>query len=352
MISPHSGGSFLSGQSERGPLGELAPGEAEDTGPPPVVSAGPLDEMEFPDQIESPELKRLVGLQLDTWPEHRDFLKNSFLDVSSDGGTAEGIAALILRLIAGRPDEACRDYRWTCERLLEEELHFRRAGRYRLSSFAEAQREVYADEPFMKRYLTGLLLSQVFWSNHRNVLAFYVSNFLDGNADSFDHLEIGPGHGLYLYYAARDRRCASATGWDISPAGVRATRGSLERLAVGQRVRVERGDVMKRPQDAEAFDSIVVSEVLEHIEAPDAALGNVRHLLRSGGRVFINMPVNSPAPDHIHLLRAPEEVVSLVAAAGFDIVETRFFPATGMTEARARKLDATISCAIIATRQG
>lgn len=349
---PHSGGPFLAGRPERGLLGELAPEEAEDSGPPPVVSAGPLDEMGFPDRIESPALKRLVGLQLDIWPEHRDFLEKSFLDVSSDGGTAEGIAAPILRLIADRPDEACRDYRWTCERLVEEELHFRRTGRYRLSSFAEAQREVYADESFMDRYLNGLLLSQVFWSNHRNVLDFYVSDFLGGNADAFNHLEIGPGHGLYLYYVARDRRCASATGWDISPAGVRAALFSLERLAVGDRVRVERGDVMKRPEAAEAFDSIVISEVLEHIEAPDAALGNVRRLLRSGGRVFVNMPVNSPAPDHIHLLRAPEEVVNLVAAAGFDVVEARFFPATGMTEARARKLAATISCAIIATRRG
>ncbi|MDP6774226.1 MAG: class I SAM-dependent methyltransferase [Rhodospirillales bacterium] len=307
--------------------------------------------MGIPDHIESSALKRLVGLQLDVWPEHLDFLEKSFADVSSDGGTAEGIASLILRLISDRLAEACRDYRWTCERLLEEELHFRRTGRYRLSSFAEAQREVYADESFMDRYLNGLLLSQVFWSNHRNVLDFYVSGFLDGNADAFDHLEIGPGHGLYLYYVARDRRCVSATGWDISPAGVRATLVSLERLAMGDRVRVERGDIVKRPEAAEAFDSIVVSEVLEHLEAPDAALGNVRRLLRPGGRLFVNMPVNSPAPDHIHLLRAPEEVVSLVAAAGFDVVEARFFPATGMTEARARKLATTISCAVIATRR-
>ena len=73
-------------------------------------------------------------------------------------------------------------------------------------------------------------------------------------------------------------------------------------------------------------------------------------LTRKNGRAFINVPLNSPAPDHIYLFREPDEVYGMIEQAGYQIEETRCFPATGFTLEKARRLNTTISCAVIAHR--
>ena len=52
-------------------------------------------------------------------------------------------------LMAGDEKRFAADYRWTCDRLRDEELYFHRNGRYRLSTFAEANEEVYSNEEYM-----------------------------------------------------------------------------------------------------------------------------------------------------------------------------------------------------------
>ncbi len=66
-----------------------------------------------------------------------------------------------------------------------------------------------------------------------------------------------------------------------------------------------------------------------------------------GGRLFVNVPVNSPSPDHIYLLNTPEEAVTMVRNSGYEIAEQRFFPMTGHSETRARKNKLSISCVIV-----
>ncbi|MEO5335359.1 MAG: class I SAM-dependent methyltransferase [Magnetospirillum sp. WYHS-4] len=297
-----------------------------------------------------PALDRLVGAVLAVWPEHAGFLGNSFGEEDASGlAWAETVAGLIGRLAGDDLPRACGDYRWTCQRLLEEELHFRRNGTYRLTTFAEAEYAVYADADFMGRYVNGLLLSHLFWANHRRVLRFYDERFLPGKGDGFRHLEVGPGHGLLLYLAARRQACSRAAGWDVSATSARHARACLDRLGVSADVAVERRDLFSVHADGGTFDSIVASEVLEHLERPAEALAALRALLAPGGRLFVNMPVNSPAPDHIHLLRRPEEVFDLVGMNGFRVLETAVFPATGYDEARARRQEVTMSCVVIAT---
>ena len=64
----------------------------------------------------------------------------------------------------------------------------------------------------------------------------------------------------------------------------------------------------------------------------------------------INAPVNSPAPDHLALFKTPEEIVDLVGAAGFEVIDTLFSPPSGSTLERARKLNLAISTVIVAKR--
>lgn len=306
--------------------------------------------MDTIDGEKYPALAGLVEAVSAAWPEHCGFVGKSFGGEDPEGlNWAEAVAKLITALAGDGLPGVAADYRWTCERLLEEELHFRRSGAYRLATFAAAEREVYADAAFMGRYVNGLLLSHLFWANHRRVLRFYDQRFLPDDGRAFRHLEVGPGHGLLLYLAARRSGCRLAAGWDVSATSARHTRACLDRLGAPAAVAVECRDLLSCGTRPESFDSIVASEVLEHLEHPAEALAALRRLLVPGGRLFVNMPVNSPAPDHIHLLRRPEEVADLVADSGYRILETAFFPATGYTEERARRQEATISCAVIAT---
>jgi 2-polyprenyl-3-methyl-5-hydroxy-6-metoxy-1,4-benzoquinol methylase len=298
------------------------------------------------DPMRYPALSRAIEVQLRVWPEHEAFLELRFQQ--ADLGFAERLAGLVAR-VTDSLEEVAADYRWLCDRMNEEELHFRRTNSYRLSTFADANREVYSNGEFMRRYMNGVLLSHIWWDNHARVIEYYANSFLPANRDGYRHLEIGPGHGLLLYLAASDPRCASASGWDVSETSIAATRSMLARLGVTRGVELTRRDLMDGRDSDARFDSIVISEVCEHLEDPRAALVKLSHHLAPGGRLFVNVPINSPAPDHIYLLRTPEESVELVRSAGLSVVSTTLYPMTGLNERRARKLRATISCIVVGT---
>ena len=71
------------------------------------------------------------------WPEHEAFIAKSLpADDHAELLHAEQVANLILPLMGEESEKFIADYRWTCERLLEEELHFQRHGEYRVKDFA------------------------------------------------------------------------------------------------------------------------------------------------------------------------------------------------------------------------
>ena len=90
--------------------------------------------------------------------------------------------------------------------------------------------------------------------------------------------------------------------------------------------------------------------MLEHLEEPLPALKILYGLLAPGGRIFVNAPVNSPAPDHLYLFRTPEEVRDMVKEAGFEIADTLYAPPSGASLDKARRQELSISAAVIAGR--
>jgi 2-polyprenyl-3-methyl-5-hydroxy-6-metoxy-1,4-benzoquinol methylase len=297
----------------------------------------------------NPNLEIVLRRLLERWPAHGDYVEKSFRDRSPDEMTvSERIAACALRL-AGRTegglDALCDDYRFLCEKIvLPEEIHFRRHGRYRLASFADAMEECYANAPFMARYLNGLMLSNVLWRNHAGAIASYVCEYLP--SVSGDLLEIGPGHGLLLSFAAS--RATLVAGWDISASSIARTQAMLDALGIAGVELAERDLFAADARESgRRFDAIVMSEILEHLEDPVGALVAAAGWLRPGGTVWVNVPANSPAPDHVFLVESPEHAQALVRAAGFEILAARAFPMTGATLERARKQKLTISCVVV-----
>ena len=103
------------------------------------------------------------------------------------------------KLIAGEEARFAADYRWTCDQLREEELFFHREGRYRLSTFAEANAEVYSDRAYMAPLRrTACCSPRCCGSTTSPPSRCSWSGSLGGAAAPFDYLEVGPGHGLMV----------------------------------------------------------------------------------------------------------------------------------------------------------
>jgi SAM-dependent methyltransferase len=101
---------------------------------------------------------------------------------------------------------------------------------------------------------------------------------------------------------------------------------------------------------SDQFDSIVISEVIEHLEDPLAALKALYEWTAPGGHIWVHVPANSPAPDHLYLIRDPLEADELVKQAGFEVVDSAYFPMSGITLERARKHALTVSCTVTGRR--
>lgn len=139
--------------------------------------------------------------------------------------------------------------------------------------------------------------------------------------------------------------------WDISPAAIESTRSCLKALGDSAPANLICRDIMAIDDACCArYDSIVISEVLEHCENPRRMLCKVSALTVPGGIIYINVPVNSPSIDHIYLFKNPEEVAALVEQVGLEIEQFVCAPAAGYDEALARKRETTISCAVMARK--
>src|SRR5690349_13288370 len=118
-------------------------------------------------------LNKMLNAQLAVFPDHRAYLERRFEDANeSHLALTDDLAAMVLRIAGAGLAQKCEDYRWLAGQILDEELYFRRNGKYRLSKFEDALREVYANHDFMLKYVNGILLSQLWWRNHTEVLGY------------------------------------------------------------------------------------------------------------------------------------------------------------------------------------
>lgn len=286
------------------------------------------------------------------WPEHASYLRKSLTPYSdTELDKLEVLSQRILRLAGENLPQFVDSYKWLCGVFNQEQIEFIRTGRYRRTNFAEAEAEVYANPDFMRNYMQGLLISQLAWSNHARSFLFHDA-FIATLAEKTRYLEVGPGHGLYLATAALNPQCITVEAWDVSAESLRQTEASARQMGITRPVRLVQKDVAeagRRAADGSVFDVIVISEVLEHLEDPSLVLRNLRTFLTPGGRIFVNFPINSPAPDHIFLLQSLDAVRDLVEQAGLHVETAVGYPATGYSLERAMATRATVSCLVIGT---
>ena len=296
-------------------------------------------------QESHPKLNNLVNAFERVWPEHLSVVKKGILSAEpSLQAHAERLATLFNPIIHNRIDDLVKDYKWVCQMLLNEQMHFFRTGDYRLSKIEDAVSEVYSVPSIMEPYMNGLLISQFIWTNHTQANEMFVSEFLPLISDHDELMEVGPGHGMFLAMAALEAPNSSLYAWDISETSLEATVKILKQLGITKPIETAACDLVASGLSKNCFDAIVCSEVLEHTDQPGVAIQNLTNALKADGKAFLNVPVNSPAPDHLTLWRHPDEVEEYYTSTGMRLETFKCFPGTGLTLERAIKQKADITC--------
>lgn len=196
-----------------------------------------------------------------------------------------------------------------------ETVKFMETGVYSSTSFAEVNERVYSKPEVMEYYMHGLLLSQFLFMHHYAVLKYFEECISTYAIGAKSYLEVGGGHGLYISEAIDI--IGQDTEYDL--VDISASSIALAKKMIShQNVNYFHEDIFAY-EPGKKYDFITMGEVLEHVEDPIALLQRLGELLNPGGRLFITTPTNAPAIDHIYLFRDKQEIVDLIAKAGFQI---------------------------------
>jgi ubiquinone/menaquinone biosynthesis C-methylase UbiE len=97
-------------------------------------------------------------------------------------------------------------------------------------------------------------------------------------------LDLGTGTGRMLEILAG--RANRAVGVDSSPAMLSVARANLERAGL-KNAQVRHGDIYALPVERDAYDVVIIHQVLHYLDDPARAIREACRTLRPGGRLFV-----------------------------------------------------------------
>jgi 2-polyprenyl-3-methyl-5-hydroxy-6-metoxy-1,4-benzoquinol methylase len=299
-------------------------------------------------QVEGGLLARLLDAILARSPLHRNFLERavSYLTVEERGRLT---AILSYFEDSGRTVDYIADcYITVVEDTLAEQMYFMRHDSYRNATYAEVADSVYHDRAYMDKYMYGLIVTAFLWPNHVEIARFFHENLPTDKRGHY--LEVGPGHGYFMATAASNGAFDDLKGIDISEASIEQTRTIMRRFAPEalERCDLEQCDFLAAEAlPAASYDAIVMGEVLEHVEQPQAFLERIHQLAKDDAFIYVTTCVNAPAVDHIYLWRSTVELEAMIEASGFRITKALRLPYEGKTLEEARRMRLSINVAYL-----
>lgn len=143
--------------------------------------------------------------------------------------------------------------------------------------------------------------------------------------------DLGCGPGMILSEVLLRNRHWSGEGLDVSSSVTHYASKLVAQKGVGDRAHFSLGDIVSLPYRDGSFDLVIVSEVLEHVPAIDAALFEIARVLQPGGKLAVTVPIVSRTALHVHSLQGGEEVAALGRRVGLLTrhIETRLLPGFG-----------------------
>jgi len=234
--------------------------------------------------------------------------------------------------------------------ILKEQMFFQRKKHYRHSSYKDVNSAIYQNSEYMQKYMIGLGLSTFLWPNHRLIHKWFIEKIPKEKNGTY--LEIGPGHGYFFLSAMKLSQYNSFLGIDISPTSIEMTRKIILYNAKNSKK-----DYLLINEDFfeislnQAYDAIVMGEVLEHVECPENFLMKIESTANCDAFIFITTVINAAAIEHIYLFRTVEDIQNLVNRSGLKIKDMLVLPYIGLSLEECLINQLPINIAIILEKQ-
>jgi SAM-dependent methyltransferase len=203
--------------------------------------------------------------------------------------------------------------------------------RYASTDYETIRHELYENGSEMKDfYLLALMFSYIFSPNYIGFLSFFQKEMLPRVKGAKRVCDVGCGPGLYLAQMLAAEPGAAGTGLDISPASLEMTGRLLGYYNLSpERFQLLKGDLRVRlPIGDKSQDAVVCCDVIEHLDDPFNALGELRRIIKPGGTLCLSTAIRMESIDHIHLFSHPGEVQQMLRGNGFEIIVEDYFPLT------------------------
>jgi len=142
-------------------------------------------------------------------------------------------------------------------------------------------------------------------------------------------LEAGCGVGAQTVTLAAKSPQASFVSVDLSPASLERAKARIGEAGL-RNVKFQEADIYRLPFSEAHFDHVFVCFVLEHLARPEAALAELRRVLKPGGTLTVIEGDHGSAyfhPDSEFARRAVQGLVELQRRAGGDaLIGRRLYP--------------------------
>ena len=246
-------------------------------------------------------------------------------------------------------DTATKAYLKMCADMMISHLYFYKHNKYPLSEQKDAFEKVYDNANEMKSYVYGIAVSQFLWSTHYAMYSFFIQEIQKKDLDIKNYLQIGCGHGLFLFEAIK--RFKDKTNFeivDISKTSIEITKSIINYL-VNDKINInyKLQDILKYKFDKK-FDFIEMGEVLEHVDTPGILLQSIYKILSKNGKLFMSTCVDCPTIDHVYHFKSVKDIEEMIEKAGFKIDSKQILPVEDLPMNEIIKRKITINyCALL-----
>jgi ubiquinone/menaquinone biosynthesis C-methylase UbiE len=244
-------------------------------------------------------------------------------------------------------------YLWYTKTIKIEELFFAKERRYRYSDYDEVYGKVYGDDNYMREYVVGLGMTQVFWANHYRIFRFFLDTFIPLVTDAQSGAEVGVGHGQF--HAELLRHCPQlrSTLLDVSPISLDMTRKVIKVTGLNaDRATPVLCDAQKEiPLEDNSLDVLLMGELIEHIQDGQGVMSKIAKKLKPGGYCYFSTAANSPAEDHILLFKSVDEIRQFVKECGWKVIAEHLGTVDRMSVEQAEKEGHNINYASVLTKE-
>lgn len=149
-------------------------------------------------------------------------------------------------------------------------------------------------------------------------------------------LDIGCGDGTLTYQLAQ--RCGRVWGVDDSLLPLQLARAEFARRPVHSTPLVANADARRLPFPSEAFDCVIMADVIEHIAAPEEVMTEAHRVLRAGGQIVLTTPRRRGEVHEYHCHEYTGVELAELLRQWFRSVEVRAFQPLGTARLYERRL--------------